>query len=269
MTRFFTLKATAILTAILALKAITVLGQVAQKDTLTKPQVPHLEFEADSIFRPNGLFFNLTQLCIGEINFEYENFIFKNSPRLSMNVAMGYRFIRMNGLDENIGTVANNGWADLWGYFWSQSFYASASTKIYKTNQTENKQPYIECVLFFRDNFFNKVLVHYGKQHDDGINVDDRLQSSNEKVYGVKCIAGTKKYYSNIGRIVFSKNWFLGFGIRVKYISKTTFEESPNPAFPAYGSTYIYNPPKHENYSTLLPLSLQGGLKLGWDWKKK
>ena len=74
-----------------------------------------------------------------------------------------------------------------------------------------------------------------------------------------------KTRHLNRSHFVFSNNMFIGFGLRVKYVNKKTFEEIRDPSY--YGH-YLYNPPKHESYwASGLP-SFQAGIKFGWERKK-
>lgn len=201
--------------------------------------------ECDSLFRGNSLTINFGQLCLSEVNIGYERFLFKNRPHISFNGALAYTFYQMKESYQSLASP--NFWADLLGYFWSQSFYSSVSMKKYFKKSLEGKwRKYLELEPFYRNNNFRKKMMHYDEGKDGSFTAINKLQSSTEHVIGMKLLYGIKTYSYTCKKNTFTYSFYFGLGVRVKYIHKTTYGGS---ASGATNHEYVeYNVPKMENY---------------------
>jgi hypothetical protein len=224
-------------------------------------------FEADTSYNSlssQGIFVNVLKLGLGDVDIEYENTLLKNKPYLSICGSLGYKF---HQFDENFQGLYANSWADFWSYLWSRSFYCSISAKNYDRLSSRRRTPYIEYALFFRDNTFDKTLMHYGKMHDDGIDYVDKVQSANQKMFGVNIILGSRNGYLSQHKMHFGNSFFVGFGVGLRYVNKFTYEEWDY-ASGHYLERYQYfSDPVHEKY--VRPwVSFQAGIRIGLEMKK-
>ena len=235
--------------------------------------------EPDSLFRSNSLTINAGQLCLSEINIRYENFLLKKYPHVSLNGALGYKFSQMKESVYNLDTP--NFWADLFGYFWSQSLYGSVSIKTYFKKSLIGKWPkYLELEPFYRNNNFRKKMIYYDEGQDDGFTNIDKLQSSIEHVIGIKIFYGMKTYSYTTKKTNFAYGFYFGLGIRAKYLHKITYGDSVSGGYNIDHTNHDYTPynsPIIENYwadqsfiNSSFPLlpSAHFGIKLGLGWKK-
>lgn len=207
----------------------------------------------------NGcLYFNPSQLLLGEIQGGYEFFPLKKYPQRGFAIEGGYKFWSRS---ETFSGLATNFFADLFGYAWSNSVYASFSTTKYYLKYERDIPRFFETTLFYRRNYFNSKWVRFSHGQGDYDTPDER-QTSVSEIFGLKFLFGKKSILFNIRPYRVMSVFKLGFSLRAKFVTKTT--DAGRDMYNGAGHQYPVNPPRREELSYLLP-AFHIGVRIGLD----